>query len=123
MPAHFLDSSVLVKRYIQETGTAWVRSLTHRRTGNQIFLARIAIVELTSAIARRRGGRTITSAQAASFLSRFRKHLAGRYTILEMTVGLLDRAAGWPTGMTCLPMMRSSSRPLSNWTASVEAAS
>jgi predicted nucleic acid-binding protein len=91
--AYFVDSSALVKRYVQEDGTAWVRSLTHYRTGNQIFLARITIVEVTSAIARRRGGRTIRSAQASSFLSRFRKQLAGRYTILEVTPGLLAEAA------------------------------
>jgi len=30
--AYFLDSSALVKRYVIETGTAWVRSLTrHKR--------------------------------------------------------------------------------------------
>lgn len=93
MAAYFFDSSALVKRYVQEAGTAWVRSLTHRRTGNQIFLARITIVEVTAAVARRRGGKTITSAKAASFLSRFRKHAAGRYTILEMAPALLADAA------------------------------
>src|SRR5262249_19446465 len=49
-------------------------------------------VEVPSAVARHRGGRTITSAQASSFLSRFRKHLAGRYTILEVSPGLLAHA-------------------------------
>jgi predicted nucleic acid-binding protein len=89
---YFVDSSALVKRYVQEDGTSWVRSLTHYRTGNQIFLARITIVEVTSAIARRRAGRTIRSAQASSFLSRFRDHVAGRYTILEVTTALLAYA-------------------------------
>ena len=92
MAAYFFDSSALVKRYVHEVGTAWVRGLTHHRTGNQIFLARITVVEVTSAVARRRGGRTISSSQASSFLSRFRKHLAGRYTILEITPGLLAAA-------------------------------
>ena len=92
MAAYFVDSSALVKRYVQEVGTAWVRGLTHYRTRNQIFLARITVVEVTSAIARRRGGRTVRSAQASSFLSRFRKHVAGRYTILEITPGLLADA-------------------------------
>lgn len=90
MAAYFVDSSALVKRYIQETGTAWVRGLTHRGAGNPIFLPRITIVEVTAAVARRRGGRTITPTQASAFLSRFRKHVAGRYTILEITPGLLD---------------------------------
>jgi predicted nucleic acid-binding protein len=91
--AYFFDSSALVKRYVQEIGTPWVRGLTHHRTGNQILLARITVVEVTSAVARRRGGRTISSAQASSLLSRFRKHVAGRYTILEISSGLLTDAA------------------------------
>lgn len=93
MAAYFFDSSALAKRYVQEAGTAWVRGLTHRRSGNQIFLARITIVEVTAAVARRRGGKTITSAKASSLLSRFRKHLAGRYTILELAPALLGDAA------------------------------
>ena len=32
MAAYFVDSSALVKRYVQEVGTAWVRGLTHRGT-------------------------------------------------------------------------------------------
>jgi predicted nucleic acid-binding protein len=91
--AYFFDSSALIKRYVQEHGTAWVRGLTHHRTGHPIFLARITIVEVTSAVARRRAGRTITASQASSFLSRFRKHAAGRYTILEITPALLTEAA------------------------------
>jgi uncharacterized protein len=91
--AYFVDSSALVKRYVQERGTAWVRSLTHRRTGNQILLASITVVEVTAAVARRRAGKTITPAQASSFLSQFRKHVTGRYTILEITPGVLADAA------------------------------
>jgi predicted nucleic acid-binding protein len=90
--AFFVDSCALVKRCVQEAGTAWVRNLTHRRTGHEVFLARITVVEVTSAIARRRGGRAISSAQASYLLSRFRKHLAGRYTILEVTPLLLADA-------------------------------
>lgn len=89
MAVYFLDSSALVKRYVQEVGTIWVRSLTHRAAGHRIFLAHITAVEVTAAVARRRRGRTLSSRQASSILSRFRKHLAGRYTILEMTPGLL----------------------------------
>lgn len=93
MAAHYFDSSALVKRYVREDGTAWVRTLTHRRTGHQIFLGRITIVEVTSAVARRRAGGHISAAKATSLLSRFRKHVAGRYTILEITPGLLADAA------------------------------
>ena len=63
--AYFVDSSALVKRYVRETGTAWVRSITRRRSSTDIFIALITAVEVTSAIARRRRV-TLSAAQAAS---------------------------------------------------------
>lgn len=92
MPAYFVDSSALVKRYVQEVGTRWVRNLTRRNTPNDIYLARITAVEVTSAVARRRGGKTVTPPRAASMLYRFRKHLAGRYLVVEITPTLLNDA-------------------------------
>jgi uncharacterized protein len=92
MAGYFVDSSALVKRYVQETGTRWVRSLTRRSTLNHIYLARVTAVEVTAAVARRRKGRTLTSPKASSILYRFRRHFAGRYTVVEITPALLDDA-------------------------------
>jgi uncharacterized protein len=89
--AYFVDSSALVKRYVRETGTAWVRGITRRRSSTDIFIALITAVEVTSAIARRRGV-TLSAAQAASLLSRFRKHLAGRYFPSQITPALVSDA-------------------------------
>ena len=52
--AYFVDSSALVKRYVQETGTSWVRGITRRRPSTHIYIAIITAVEVTSAVARRR---------------------------------------------------------------------
>lgn len=90
--AYFVDSSALVKRYVQETGTAWVRGITRQRPGTVIYIARITAVEVTCAVARRRQGRTLTPPRASSILYRFRQHLAARYTIIEATPPLLDDA-------------------------------
>ena len=38
-----------------ETGTAWVRGITRRRPSTHIYIALITAVEVTSAVARRRG--------------------------------------------------------------------
>jgi uncharacterized protein len=89
--AYFVDSSALVKRYVRETGTAWVRGITRRRSSTDIFIALITAVEVTSAIARRRGV-TLSAAQASSLLSRFRKHLAGRYFPSQITPALVSEA-------------------------------
>lgn len=49
MAAYFFDSSALVKRYAQVTGTAWVRTVAAR---NYVFLARGTHVEVIAAIER-----------------------------------------------------------------------
>ena len=46
--AYFFDSSGLVKRYVQETGTAWVRRLTSHNPSTIIYVVRITAVEVTS---------------------------------------------------------------------------
>jgi predicted nucleic acid-binding protein len=92
MAAYFVDSSALVKRYVQEVGTPWVRSITRHSKSTYIHIARITAVEVTSAVARRRKERTLTSRQASSILSRFRKDLAGRSIPLEITPELVNDA-------------------------------
>lgn len=91
--AYFLDSSALVKRYLLETGTAWVRGLTRHRPSTVIDIAHITTVEVTCALARRRKGKLLTAARASSLLRRFRQHLDGRYVVVEVTPALLDDAA------------------------------
>ena len=82
----------LVKRYVQEAGTAWVRGLTRHNPTTTICIARITAVEVVSAVARRRHGRTLTPAKASSILRRFRQHLAGRYAVVEITPALFNDA-------------------------------
>ena len=90
--AYFVDSSALVKRYVQEAGTTWVRGITRHTRSTPVYIARIGAVEVTSAVARRRKGRTLTRPRASSILRRFRQHLAGRYIVVEVTPALLDDA-------------------------------
>jgi uncharacterized protein len=89
---YFVDSSALVKRYVQEVGTPWVRALTRHSPSTVIYIARITAVEVTCAVARRRKAKTLTSPRASLILHRFRKHLAGRYAVVEVTPALLDDA-------------------------------
>ena len=72
----------------RKSGTSWVRSLTHRGSANQIYLARITLVEVTSAVARRRKGGPLTPSRASSILYRFRQHFTGRYAGVDVTPAL-----------------------------------
>lgn len=53
MSAYFFDSSAIVKRYVDEPGTAWVTSVIDPEAGHDIYICRIAGAEVISAIARR----------------------------------------------------------------------
>src|ERR1051326_2359968 len=92
MAAYFLDSSALVKRYATETGTAWVTGLIAPAAGNLIYVARITGVETVAAVARKRKGKLLSSADATTALTTLRKELAGLFVIVEVTTALLTAA-------------------------------
>ncbi len=93
MPAYFLDTSAIVKRYVQETGTSWIRNLAAPASGHFLYVARIADVEVAAALARRRQQASLSPAEAAAALSQFRQDLAQDYRVLEISIPLLRRAA------------------------------
>jgi len=82
-----------MKRYVQETGTVWVRALTASGTGNFFYLARITDVEVTAALARRRGQPGLSVVQAIAALRQFRRDFGQDYRVVEITIALLQRAA------------------------------
>lgn len=56
MAAYFFDSSALAKRFIRETGTAFVLSLWRPSAHHAIYAARLTEVEVCAALARRHKG-------------------------------------------------------------------
>ena len=82
-----------MKRYVQETGTVWVRALTASGTGNFFYLARITDVEVTAALARRRGQPGLSVVQAVAAMWQFRRDFGQDYRVVEITITLLQRAA------------------------------
>jgi uncharacterized protein len=90
---YFLDTSAAVKRYVQEIGTAWIRTLADPAAGHFLYVARITDVEVTAAIARRRGQPGLTPAQATAALNQFRQDFAQDYRISEITIPLLRHAS------------------------------
>jgi uncharacterized protein len=92
MAAYVLDTSAVVKRYILEAGTVWVRSIADPAASHLIYLARITDVEVTSAVVRRQRGGNLSAPDAAATLTQFRQDLIQGYRIIEITPGLLSVA-------------------------------
>jgi hypothetical protein len=90
---YFLDTSAVVKRYVLETGTAWIRGLAAPAAGHVLYIARITDVEVTAALARRRSGGSLTAAQALAALHQFRQDIAQDFRIAEIAVPLLRQAS------------------------------
>jgi predicted nucleic acid-binding protein len=90
---YFFDSSAIVKRYLIETGTAWVNSITDLAAGNKIFLARITLVEVVSAITRKTRSSGLSATGASKAISGFRDDFGNEYSVIELTPSLIERAA------------------------------
>ena len=92
MVDYFFDTSALVKAYMPEIGTAWVRSLLDPDAGNDIFILRLTSVEMTSAIMRRQRSGSLTADSAAIALSEFRAQLASDLFVAEITDTIIGQA-------------------------------
>jgi len=92
MGAYYCDSSALVKRYANETGSRWVRSLTDPQAGNDIFIAHITGIEVVAAIARKTRMGDISEPDAAMAIRTFKSHFTTQYQIVLMTTVIVDRA-------------------------------
>src|SRR5215208_1173665 len=92
MPVYFFDSSAVVKRYGNESGTTWVKGIVTPAAGNLIYLARITGVEVVSAISRRAHNGEITAGDAGHSISEFRWHFIFEYNVIEVTPELIESA-------------------------------
>jgi hypothetical protein len=64
MPALYYDTSALVKRYVGEVGTIWVRRLLARPVRQGIYTAVLAQPETLSALQRKVRERTLSAIEA-----------------------------------------------------------
>jgi predicted nucleic acid-binding protein len=89
---YFIDSSALVKRYVSETGTAFVTGITDPAAGHHTYVARITGVEVIAALARRGRAGDVSADALAAAVGQFRQEFANVFRIVEMTSALLSDA-------------------------------
>jgi predicted nucleic acid-binding protein len=88
--SYFLDSSAIVKRYLTETGSGWVRSLTDPIAANDIFLARITGVEVVSALVRHNP--PLPQPLLNQNLSDFKADLQTQFQLISINSAVISRA-------------------------------
>ena len=93
MAAFFCDSSAIVKRYIAETGSAWLSATISPAGGNVVYVARITFVEVISAITRREKGSHISAADADNARLTFEQDYLNEFFKVEISENLITEAA------------------------------
>ena len=94
MGPFYLDSSAVVKIYIPETGSPWVKSLVEAVTPegeweNEIAFTKIGIVEIVAAIAKRKRMRDITVEQQKRLIANFLDDCVERFAKFDADDGVI----------------------------------
>ena len=92
MATFFCDTSGLVKRYVSETGSAWLTATIHPNLKQRIYIAQITIVEIVSAITRREKGGSTTTQEALNALVQFEQDWKTEITIIDLSANLVNDA-------------------------------
>ena len=92
MPVYYLDTSALVKRYVQEPGTDWILSLTNSVVGNEFFTNWMYGPEIIAALARKERMGEISIEDKKSTASAFKMDWKEQYQIVEITAQLAEDA-------------------------------
>lgn len=89
MTAFFVDTSALVKRYVNEIGSAWVRSWIEHPAVHSIVISELTTVELYSALARRRRDATLAADAVESLQNDFLFHAEHEYLVILLQSQIL----------------------------------
>ena len=92
MSVIFTDSSAVIKRYVREVGSQWVKNIFTALPANQVYIAGITKVEVVSAITRRGRGDARSERIASSACALFLTDYMADYQIVEVSALLLDQA-------------------------------
>ena len=92
MMPYYLDTSALIKHYVAESGSAWLDSLVFQSEDNLILTSRVTMVEVWSALARRRREASISTQHHADTLNAFHEDCLLRYRFVEFDVPVIETA-------------------------------
>jgi len=91
VPAYFFDASALVKRYLQEVGSDWIRQVIAEGEP-RIFISSLSGVEVLAAIMRK--GRTgeVSPVERDRAVQAFRREFTTSYALITPEPGVIHKA-------------------------------
>jgi hypothetical protein len=91
LAVYFLDASALVKAYVREPGSPWVRQILRRRT-DVTFVSPLSGAEVLAAIARKQRVGELDVATRDRIAAAFRRDYRGRFVHTSLTGMVVEKA-------------------------------
>ncbi len=92
MSFYFFDTSGLMKAFVNETGSVWVRNTIGANPPHQIYVAEIVEVETIAALSRRLKGKSITLAEFQLSELKLNRNLQNYFLISQTTSNIIKSA-------------------------------
>jgi len=92
MTTFYVDTSALVKRYIDEVGSNWIRATLGQSPLPSVLVVHLAIVEMTSALVRRQREGVLTPLEYTQMQDAFRTDCLNEYRIVTTIDDIIDEA-------------------------------
>lgn len=92
MTSYYLDTSALIKHYVAESGSAWLDAVLFQADDAVILTSSVTMVEVWSALARRRREASISAQHHADALDAFREDSLVRYLFVEFELPVIEAA-------------------------------
>jgi predicted nucleic acid-binding protein len=92
MSTAYFDTSALIKRYVAEVGSVWVRQALACPQRQVIYTALLAQPEALSALQRKVREGSLTATEAQLLARRVQRHFARRYRVVAITPPLVAQA-------------------------------
>ena len=104
MSGHYLDASALVKRYVDETGSHWLRATLAKAQSPLFLTSRLTIIEVVSAFARRVRDGSLPFDEFATARDVFRGDCLNEYQIMPPTMAVIDLSCALLERHPCAPL-------------------
>ena len=88
----YFDTSALLKQYVTETGSNWVRTYLASAEAPAVFTSHLTTIEATCAFARRLREGTLLPADHTKVVQAFDYDIAYRYYLLDVVPVTIDTA-------------------------------
>lgn len=92
MPPTYFDTSALVKRYVAEVGSAWVRRALAQPTSDPIYTSILAQPEVLSALQRKVREGHLERSRAQVLIQRVTVHVTRRYRLISVADSVVTEA-------------------------------